>query len=63
MIHIRKLVKYLVRVKVLAYAFVRDWVRVRVGIRLDLENRGLVFRIVIQGHLENRLKKSRASRV
>ena len=28
-----KLIKYLVRVKVLAYAFVRDWVRVRVGIR------------------------------
>ena len=38
-VHIRKLVKYLVsrvRVRVSAYnAFVRDWVRVRVGIKLE----------------------------
>ena len=32
---IRKLVKYPVRVRVSANAFVRDWVRVRVGIRLE----------------------------
>ena len=32
----KKLVKYLVRVRVSAYAFVRDWVRVRVGIRLEV---------------------------
>ena len=33
-VHTKKLVKYLVRVRVSAYSFVKDWVRV--GIRLEL---------------------------
>ena len=32
---LKNIVKYLVRVRVLANAFVKDWVRVRIGIRLE----------------------------
>ena len=42
------------------YALVRDWIRVRIGIRfmgIRVSNM-----IIIQGHIENMLKKSRKSR-
>ena len=44
-------------VRVSAYSFVKDWVRVPVRFI-----RGLGFRIVIQGQLENVFKKSHDSR-
>jgi len=56
---IRKLVKY----RSLGLGF-RHMLLLEIGLGLGLESdKRLVFRIVIQGHLENGLKKSRDSRV